>query len=250
MDKEKSRRKRLKRLSRDKVKSLGIFERIEMKYVGRIDGRKGLLRCDANGIWQSSTLKQEIDAYEEFCAEEYGALKLMEEEEFKKINVLFDKVVPLRKKLLDAREVLCKSMNEPEDLTLRKEGEENLTEVQVIARRSREKSERLYPLQIEADKYEKQLTDVVDEIFKTLSQVQESYDTANRIINRLLQHSHRRIDVYWRSAARCLPELPALPNVTFTNFSERGFAAHYNVIVEKAEKLRNELASELYGEAA
>lgn len=44
---------------------------------------KNLLRCNENGIWQSSTLKQEVDSYEEFCAEQMGKLKLQEEDEFK-----------------------------------------------------------------------------------------------------------------------------------------------------------------------
>ena len=227
------RSKRLRSLDKNNTKSLGFFEKIGMKYAGWVDGRKGILRCDTDGVWHSSILKHEVDAYEESCAKQFGLLKVEEEDNYKKINILFDKVVPLRKKL-----------------TLRKEGEENLTEVQVMARRSRERAERLNPLQEEVEKREKELSDVVDDIFETLSQVQETFDSTNRIISRLLQHSQRRIDVYWRSAARHLPDLPALPGVVFTNVAERGYAEHYNLIVEKAEKLRSELASELYEEAA
>jgi hypothetical protein len=173
-----------------------------------------------------------------------------EEEEFKKINILFDQVIPLRKKLSDAREAYRKASLAPADLTLRKAGEETLSEVQIKARRTREREERLAPLQAEVERYEMLLSSVVDEIFKTLSQIQESYDSTNRIISRLLQHSQRRVDVYWRSAARHLPDLPALPNVVFTNAAEKGYADHYNLVAEKAEKLRKELASELYEEAA
>lgn len=250
MDKADIRSKRLRSLDKNNTKSLGFFEKIGMKYAGWVDGRKGLLRCDTDGVWHSSILKHEVDTYEEICAKQFGLLKVEEEDNYKKINILFDKVVPLRKKLFDAREAFRKASLEPVDLTLRKEGEENLTEVQVMARRSRERAERLNPLQEEVEKREKELSDVVDDIFETLSQVQETFDSTNRIISRLHQHSQRRIDVYWRSAARHLPDLPALPGVVFTNVAERGYAEHYNLIVEKAEKLRSELASELYEEAA
>lgn len=250
MEKVDIRRRRLRSLGKGNTKSIGIFEKIGMKYAGWVDGRKGLLRCGANGVWQSSILKQEVDAYEEFCAEQFGLLKVEEEDNFKEINILFDKIVPLRKKLSDARNALCKASNNPKGLSLRKAGEENLTDVQVIARRTREKEEHLRPLQEEADRCEKQLSDVVDEIFSILSQVQESFDSANRINHRLLQHVQRRIDVYWRSAARHMPDLPALPNVTFTNIAERGYEEHYKAVVEKAEKLREELALEFKKEEA
>lgn len=47
---------------------------------------------------------------------------------------------------------------------------------------------------------------------------------------------------------RHLPDLPALPNVTFTNNSEQEFAKHYEQVVQRAEKLRLTLASELQEE--
>ena len=66
----------------------------------------------------------------------------------------------------------------------------------------------------------------------------------NVMTNRILQHSQRRIDVYWRSAMRYISELPVLPDVVFGNMSEQAFADYYEKLVEKAEKLRLELASE------
>ena len=67
-------------------------------------------------------------------------------------------------------------------------------------------------------------------------------------MNRILQHSQRRIDVYWRSAMHHMSDLPALPEVEFSNKSEQTFASHYDKVVTRAEKLREELATELYGE--
>ena len=94
-------------------------------------------------------------------------------------------------------------------------------------------------------KYDKELSNTVESIFTSLSQIKESFDSTVKITNRILQHSQRRIDVYWHSAIRYISELPALPNITFSNMSEQSFADHYEKLVEKAENLRLELASEL-----
>lgn len=249
MDKAKLRNRRLKNLDKGKTRSLGIVERLSMKYAGRVDGRKGLLRCNADGIWQSSALKQEVDSYEEFCAQQMAGLKVEEENEFKEMNILFDKVIPLRKKLFEARKRLSAAMGEEVNLAERKEGEENLTEAQVNARRNRERTEQLQPLRDAVEEYEKKLSATVDEIFVRLSQVKESFDSTVKIINRLQQRCQRRVDVYWRSAMRYMPELPALPSVIFSNVSEQAFFRHYENVAERAEKLRRELESELYGEA-
>ena len=248
VNKSNLRNKRLKNLDKGKTRSLGLIERITMKYAGWVDGRKDLLRCNADGVWQSSVLKQEVDSYEEFCAEQMGRLKLEEEDEFKKMNILFDKVDPLRKKLSDAKERLKDVMNEKVDLSMRKEGEENLTKEQLASRRNRERDEMIQPLKDTVAEYDKELSDIVEAIFYYLSQVKESFDSTVKITNRILQHSQRRIDVYWRSAMRHIPELPAMPEVVISNMSEQAFASHYNNVAARAEKLRMELAAELYRE--
>lgn len=247
MSKVKLRSKRLKNLKNGKIRSIGFLEKYSMKYAGWVDGRKGLLRCNEDGMWQSVVLKQEMDSYEEFCAKEFGKLKVEEESEFNQMNILFDKIITLRKKLSDAKERLYTAKMEEFDLNERREGEENLTNMQVTARRSRERSELLQPLQSNVTEYETQLSATVDEIFTRLSQVNESFDSTVKMMNHLLQHSQRRIDIYWRSAMRHVPELPALPDVVFSNVSEQMFAGHYEKIAVKAEKLRMEV-SELYGE--
>lgn len=248
IDRSNQRNQRIQSLDKGKTVSLGLFERISMKYAGWVDGRKGLLRCGEDGEWKSSVLKQEIDAYEEFCAKQIGHLKLEEEEAFKQMNICFDRVVPLRKKLSDAKIRLNEAESVDTDFSLKKEGEENLTEVQVVARRSRERNELLQPLRTEVGQCEEKLSETVQEIFDRLSQVKESFDSTIKVNNRILQHNQRRIDVYWRAAMRHLSELPALPAVSFSSQAEKSFADHYEEVVVRAEKLRAELSSELYGE--
>lgn len=120
--------------------------------------------------------------------------------------------------------------------------------MQVAARRNREREESLLPFKRAVAESEKALSDTIEAIFTSLSQVTESFDSAAKITNRVLQHHQRRIDVYWRSAMRHVPDLPALPNVTFTNNSEQEFSKHYQQVVQRAEKLRLTLASELQEE--
>ncbi|MFI3212751.1 MAG: hypothetical protein R3Y24_05360 [Eubacteriales bacterium] len=248
MDKSNLRNKRLKKLNRGKLKSLGIIEKISMKYAGWVDGRNGFLRCDINGVWQSSILKHEVDSYEEFLSTQFGLLKVEEEDEFKQLNILFDKVNPLRKKLSTAQQALSSVLKEELDLTLRKEGEENLTETHITARRNRERSAYVHSFREEVRGYETQLSILIEDIFERLSQVKESFDSTLQITNRLLLHHQRRVDVYWRSAMYYIPELPAFANVIFSNVSEQKFADHYNEVVIKAEKLRVELENELMEE--
>lgn len=250
MNKSELRNRRMQSLDKGKIKSLGFFEKMTMKHAGKTDGRNGLLRSNEEGIWQSSFLKQEIDAFEEFCAAQYGGLKMEEEEEFRQMNILFDKVVPLRKKFSDSQALLEEAEGQEVDITRRKEGEENLTEVQVNARRTRERDEELLPIRKKRDDNKVELEKTVDEIFERLSQVKESFDSTVKITNRILQHSQMRVDVYWRSAMRYMQELPAVPNVNFTSVSEKAFRDHYENVVARAEKLRMELASEVNKEVA
>ena len=248
MTQKKVHQKRLQSLDKGRVKSLGPVEKLTMRYAGWVDGRHGLLRSTENGDWQSSVLKQEVDSYEEFCASQMGRLKFEEEDEFKNLNILFDTVVPLKTNLAAAREILKNALAEDVDLTRRKEGEESLTEVQVAARRNREREESLLPFKRAVSESEKALSDTIEAIFTSLSQVKESFDSAAKITHRVLQHHQRRIDIYWRSAVRQMPDLPALPNVVFSNNSEEEFAKHFDQVSKRAEKLRLALASELQEE--
>ena len=238
-------KQRLKRLEKEKTKSLGLAETLMMKYAGWNDGRNELLRCNADGTWESSVLKQEVDAFEELCAHHMAELKLEEEKTFNEMNVLFDKVDPLRKKLFDAKAALEQAKEKAVDVTMRKEGEENLTEAQIVSRRHREHERMLLPLKKKVETYDKEFSDTVDSIFANLSQVKEAFDTTVKINQRVLQHSQRKIDVYWRSAMLQMPKLPALPMVVFSNVSEQAFESHYRQAEERAKKLRRELVYEI-----
>ena len=240
MEKKKDQNKRIHNLEKGKAKSLGFFETISMKYAGWLDGRKNLLRLSEDGVWQSSKLKGEVDSYEEFCGKLFGHLKVEEEKAFKDMNVLFDRITPLRKKLILSKEELERVINSKTITNERKIGEEELTEAQVIARRTRERDKFLQPFYSHVDEAKEMLDSTIEEIFSLLSQITENFDSTCKIANRLLQHSQRRIDVYWRSAMRQNDELPPVPDIIFTDKSEKAFQKHYDEVKKRAEILRSE----------
>lgn len=238
------RNNRIKSLEKGKVRSLGIFEILSMKFAGWTDGRKGLLRKGEDGSWQSSRLKEEIDTYEEFCEDLYGRLKFEEEEEFKKLNLLLDGVVIQNKDLAVAQKNLDLVLNKEVSVNKRKVGEENLSEAQVMARRNHERNKQLRPYYNEVEEKRITLSQTVEEIYKHLSHVRESFDSTCKVAHRLQQHCQRRIDVYWRSAMRQNGELPPVPRISFTNFSEQDYRNHFEKLEKKAEHLRNGFALE------
>lgn len=236
-------KRRLKDLDQGKTKSLGLFERIAMKYAGRSDGRKGLLRC-TDGEWHSSFLKGEIDAYEEYCAAQVGYLKIAEEELFQQINTQFDRIPILRRKLDTAKQHLTDALNTEPD-TSRRDGEEELSNGQVVSRRHRERERQLARYRSEVDAQEKELSDAVDDVFCKLSRIREAFDSCQKVLSRVRQHSQRRIDIYWRTASKHLPELPAVPDVAFSNKAEQTFVDHFNDVSAQAEALRSLLAAKI-----
>lgn len=245
------RKKRIRSLEKEKLKSLGILEILSLKYAGWQDGRKGLIRQSEEGVWQSSRLKGETDSYEEFCGKLYGRLKLEEEEEFRSVNVLFNRAGTQYRALEEAKERLNAALGGKTALAERRAGEEELTEAQIIARRSRERSRQLEHCYRSVSEKEKILKDTVDEIFVRFSRIKESYDSTRKIANRLLQHSQRRIDVYWRSASRQNQELPPVPNIDFADQSEKGFREHYEKLEKKIDDLKqNQLTADIQKKGA
>lgn len=245
MEKSKLRNKRLKSLEKGRVRSLRLFDILSMKFAGWNDGRKGLLCKCEDGRWQSSRLKEEIDTYEEYCGRLYGRLKAEEEEVFKKVNILLDGVLPMNKSLHDALRCLKCARDQQVLCNERKVGEENLTEMQVMARRIQERDKKLQPYYKDVEEKRKELIKAMDEIFECLSDIGENFDLTCKIAHRIRMYIQRKIDVYWRSAMRQNEELPPVPDIEFTEYSEQEYRNHYERFVKRAMSLRDEFISEI-----
>ena len=186
------RKKRIRSLEKEKLKSLGILEILSLKYAGWQDGRKGLIRQSEEGVWQSSRLKGETDSYEEFCGKLYGRLKLEEEEEFRSVNVLFNRAGTQYKALEEAKERLNAALGGKTALAERRAGEEELTEAQIIARRSRERSRQLEHCYRSVSEKEKILfagdqsvylsPDEAEETLRPIAEYLQQHETVNLLL--------------------------------------------------------------------
>lgn len=240
MGKENYYNNRISYLEGGKAKALGFWEKLDMWYKGFVDGNEKLLRSDEEGNWKSCILKEEIDSYEEYSAAVFARLKMDEEENFKSFSVACDKITPVQKALVSAKERLLDALDRVDSSDERKEGEESLSDIQVKVRRKRERERYLAPYKAEVRKYEQEMEKHIDNIFSIISQITEGYESAVSIVNRHAQHVQRRIDVYWRSAMMENDKLPPVADVKLTCESDALFKRHLDEMIEKAEKLRKE----------
>lgn len=240
-EKKKNKKKQIHSLKKGRTKSLGLVETLVMKHAGWSDGRKNLLRCSEEGVWQSSRLKGEVDSYEEYCGVLFGQLKVESEEVFNEVNTLLDKTELLQKSLVTSQKELEAELTIKTNTNERKFGEEELTDEQVVARRTREHNNHLNVFRLRVDEAKKSIEHNCEEIFSMLGTLGESYDSTCKIANRLLQHCQRRVDVYWRSALRQNDSLPPVPNVIFTDNSEEKFGSHYKEVKRRSELIKKQL---------
>ena len=236
------RRKRLKDFNKEAT-NLGFIEKLSLRYSGKTDGRKGLIRYTEDG-WQSAFLKQEVDCYEELYAKQMWELKLELEEDFKMIQDKLDQTLSSRKQLLMAKKCLNKACTRECDDQAKKTGEEKLSDVQVRVRRQRERKDFLQQYIVNVEEQELQYASAVRDTFSLLYYIQEKFDTAVKGMEWIMQKKKQRIDVYWRSAMCHMSELPPHPNVTFSRLSEQAFKDHIAALALRTEKLRSELAKE------
>ena len=182
---------RIRILEKGKISSLGPFEKLSLKFEGWSDGRKGLIRKDDSNQWNSMRLKAEIDASEEFSAKLFGLLKVQEEEKYEKIGILFDRLLLFQKQLHDANNSLQSELNIETDFNERRVGEEKLTSAQIVERRTREREKHLEPFKRKVEDSRNVIVDTLDGMFSLLSQIQESFDSTCRIVDRLQERSER-----------------------------------------------------------
>ncbi|MCR5836275.1 MAG: hypothetical protein K6G88_07205 [Lachnospiraceae bacterium] len=241
MKNKRNKKKQIRNLKKGKTKSLGLFETLVMKHAGWSDGRKNLLKCSEEGVWQSSRLKGEIDSYEEYCGVLFGQLKVESEDVFNDVNMLLDKTELLQKNLVTSQKELEAELAIKTNVNERKFGEEELTDEQIVARRTREHNNHLNVFRQRVDETKKSIEQNCEEIFSMLGTLGETYDSTCKIANRLFQHCQRRVDVYWRSALRQNDSLPPIPNVIFTKNSEEQFGSHYKEVKRRGELIKKQL---------
>lgn len=239
---------RITKLNKGKVKGVGFIEKIGLKIAGFIDGKRGLPRKEETGEWISPHLIREIHAYDEFTSKMFGSLQIEQETSYAHLGELMDSIVNTRMLLAEAEEDLDKAFDEEKNTDIsRKYGESKLTDEQVVARRTNEKSKRLAPFQARVCSLQEKLTSETVEFSELRNLIIEEINSTRMICKRVEEHIHQRIAVYYNSALRKHPDnnrMPAAPCVDIVSNAEIVYLNPHRVIMQKAELLSKTISDD------
>lgn len=239
---------RVSSLKKGKVKGVGFFESIPLKIAGRIDGRRGLPRENDNGQWVSPHIEKEVRSYDEFSSRMWGQLQIEEEAAFARLGELMDSVVHIKSQLDTAKSELDEaSAGEGMVNNSRKHGESKLTDAQVAARRSNERTKRLSPIRSRVSSLQAKLTSEIDEFSAVRAKIVEDNNSTRMVCNRVRDHLYQRLAIYWNSALRKHTErskMPVVPCVDIIFNSEEVYMKPHIELMQKAELLSETIKKE------
>ena len=196
-------------LKKGKTKGLHFFEIIYIFLMGLKDGRHGVPKINENKAWISSLMNKEKNEFEEYCDKKWGYLQIILGEDHKKCDVLMKEIPLLGKKLESAREK--EKRFEPISI-VRKRGEEELSDNQVLARRKREEAKKLAINHAEVARLEEELSNKYHELAEIHHHIVETTNMVRMICERV-KHTNQLLDVYWRAVLRVHPEKDVMPMV-------------------------------------
>lgn len=237
---------RLSSLKKEKVKRVSFFEKIELKIAGYMDGKRCLPRESDYG-WISPHMDKEVRSYDEFASRMWGRLQVEEEEDYARLGELMDSIAHTKSLLEEAKFALDEAeTNEKLTENMRKKGESKLTDAQVIARRSNEKTKRLAPLKDRVSALQRKLTSEIDEFSQLRNKIIEDNNSTRMICNRVRDHIYQRLDIYWNAALwkhTDKAKMPVVPCVEVTSRSEAVYMEPHKLLMHKVEIFSMELSS-------
>lgn len=239
---------RISNLSKGKIKGVGFFEGVGLKIAGRIDGSRSLPREAGTGHWISPHLDREVRSYDEFASRMWGHLQIEEEVAYAHLGELMDSLVHTRSLLESTKAELDKAIaQERATDTSRKHGESRLTDAQVAVRRANERAKRLAPLKGRISSLQSKLASEIDEFSKLRNKILEDNNSTRMICNRVKDHLHQRMDVYWNAALRKHPDnvrMPATPSVEVASRAECVYMKPHECLMQRAELLSQALSDD------
>lgn len=248
MENMQMRNARISKLSKGKIKGLGILEKLGLKIEGFVDGKRCLPREDKSGIWCSPHIDREVRSYDEFASRMWGHLQIEEETAYAHLGELMDSLVHTRALLEKAELELEEAVgDERSSDNSRKYGESKLTEGQVIARRTKERAKRLAPLKSHVSSLQSKLSSEIDEFSRLRNRILEDNNSTRMICNRVKDHLHQRMDVYWNAALRKHPDkarMPVIPCVEVESRAEAIYMEPHTLLMQRAELLSQTLSED------
>lgn len=197
-------------LQNAKTKNLGLFEALNMWFLGKGDGRAGLPRQARSEEWESPRLRKEKNAYAEFCDRAWGSTQLELAEHYKNVGALVDQIK--RKEELLER-LLQEAPQPPDDVYFqtRKSGEEDLPEDIVRSRRNRELAEQKAPYYAKLRALKQDIETAVTQMDQVQAHIIETNNFTRMVCERVKYHTEQRRDTYWNAAWRMHPEKDKMP---------------------------------------
>lgn len=232
-----------KELVKGRTKGLFVFEIIYMFLLGIMDGRNGVPKETAEGTWMSSIMNKQKNEYEEYCDEKWGSLQIDLCDLHERCDVLMKEIPLIANKLEIAREQEKKYVPL---LTVKKRGEEALSDNQVKARREREEARRKLKNHEEVARLENELLAKYIELSETHNHIVEETNGIRLICERVMKHVNQRLDIYWRAVLRVHPDKDHMPMVV-TELGEplaektyllhhKGYEEAVGLVLDKYEK--------------
>ena len=248
VDREKMRKQRYKKVNTGKGKKVGLFESIGLKIKGFCDGRKGFPRQTDKDNWYSPFMNQEVNSFEEFCSHTWGNLQIENEGEYARLEKLMDGICQKRVLLEAARTDLAVAIKRENELgSVRKRGEDKLTDAQVRVRRKAEKDKKLAPVKSKVAGLEQELKDDEETFSDLHSKLGEDDNTTRLICHRVRNHVLMRLDVYWNSALRCHPDGASLPVVSALELedeAEEAYLRPHKELMKRAAAIHDAIRDE------
>lgn len=248
VDREKMRKQRYKKVNTGKGKKVGLFESIGLKIKGFCDGRKGFPRQTDKDNWYSPFMNQEVNSFEEFCSHTWGNLQIENEGEYARLEKLMDGICQKRVLLETARTDLAVAIKRENELgSVRKRGEDKLTDAQVRVRRKAEKDKKLAPVKSKVAGLEQELKDDEETFSDLHSKLGEDDNTTRLICHRVRNHVLMRLDVYWNSALRCHPDGASMPVVSALELedeAEEAYLRPHKELMKRAAAIHDAIRDE------
>lgn len=247
MNERKSYEKRLKSLSKGKVKKLGFLETLKFKISGYRDGKQGMPKAsDERGSYTSPVINREVNAFEEFCALQWGAIQYENQKAYARMTELLDEIFQLQKSHEAAIQRLAAARADVKtaEPVLRKYGEEELSEIQVKSRRTAERNRYLASYRAKVNTLEDKIVILLEEFSKLHGMLTEMDNSTRLMCSCAKAHMLQRLDVYYRASLRKHPKRDTMPpalKVDIPFRSEQLYREPHEKAMKNAEKLYEQM---------
>lgn len=180
---------------------LSVFEAISLWNTARRDGRAGLPKHDASGLWTSPTVQKEINACNETHGKVFATLRLELEKDYVEAATLSDRILRYEARI-DELSLNMPAPMHKEDGCIRKQGEEQLSDAQIKRRRQREYDKLGAAARAELVEVQRKMEDCYEKLVELNNYLLEKNHEATIICEKIRSHTQQRIDYYWNIITR------------------------------------------------